>query len=787
MNTKASIGEAVRALAQYLRPFECAASYFLPILCPAHVPLQVANTRRKGNRLKTGLIAAALVLAGVGSARADGVVSVIGATGGQAIPADTAGGAWTTLSGPAITNLESDALSGSGTIVLTVPAGFEFNPNALVTVLVTKAGGGSSDTPSWATLPVQVTPADLTVSITAKSTGQGAGACLLSFQNIQVRPTAGSPLASGYITQSGDRSFQNIIHLSGDWGFLLEVGGALAGYVITGTNYSTAGTPISVTIQKVDEFGNPLNDSTTENLIFSGLGTAGTNAPSVNGSTDAFTTGIPVSFDDNGSATVTVVDYLAQTGTLNVTDGTYTGGSGLTITIVPGPVSALTVSSAPVSVTYGTSFAVTVETTDAYGNPSTAGLGANVPVDLALASGAGTLQGTLTQDIGSGAGNGTATFTDLQITSVGNNDLLTVTGPGLAMGSITLSVSPLPVTPLVLVANKVYDGTANAAIVGRSLAGVVGGDDVSLGTSGLAGFADKHVGNGKAVAVTGLALVGSAAGNYQLSATAINTIANITPRGLHVAAIAENKVYDGTSAASVKLSDDRLQGDDLNVGYVAAAFADANAGTGKPVQVTGINVSGTDAGNYNPNSSITALASILPAGSTTALVSSQYPIVEGLTVTFTATVSATAPAVGQPSGNVQFYANGQALGSAVAINGTTATLTTSQLSAGSNTVSAVYSGNTDFLGSSASMVQAVQMNITTLTILSAVPNGDGTVTITCQGIPVTEYVVQAAPSIKAPVVWENFSTNTSGYIDGKWTVIDDVTQHPFRFFRAVKF
>jgi hypothetical protein len=265
------------------------------------------------------------------------------------------------------------------------------------------------------------------------------------------------------------------------------------------------------------------------------------------------------------------------------------------------------------------------------------------------------------------------------------------------------------------------------------------------------------------------------------------TAASILPRNLHVMAFPQIKVYDGTCAATVILSDDRVAGDNLSLSYALAAFADPSVGNGKMVQVTGINVGGIDAGNYIPNASITAMGIIRPAGSTTAVSSSQYPIVEGSSVTLTATVSAADPTVGQPSGNVQFSANGHALGSPVALSGSTASLTTSQLSAGSNTVSAAYLGCTDFKGSTANMVQAVQMNISTLAILSVVPNDDGTATITCQGIPVTDYVVQAAPSIKGPVVWQNFSTNTSGFIDGKWTVIDDVTQHPYRFFRAVKF
>jgi hypothetical protein len=59
--------------------------------------------------------------------------------------------------------------------------------------------------------------------------------------------------------------------------------------------------------------------------------------------------------------------------------------------------------------------------------------------------------------------------------------------------------------------------------------------------------------------------------------------------------------------------------------------------------------------------------------------------------------------------------------------------------------------------------------------------------VTFQGVPNTSYLVQTTPDFSLPVHWENFSTNVSGFIDGKWTVIDDMTQHAHRFFRASKF
>ena len=93
------------------------------------------------------------------------------------------------------------------------------------------------------------------------------------------------------------------------------------------------------------------------------------------------------------------------------------------------------------------------------------------------------------------------------------------------------------------VASKVYDATTAATITGRSLSGIVGSDDVSLGSSGSATFADKNAGTGKTVTVTSLSLSGSAAANYVLSAATATTSADITPLPITVTADPQTKVF----------------------------------------------------------------------------------------------------------------------------------------------------------------------------------------------------------------------------------------------------
>jgi filamentous hemagglutinin family protein len=81
-------------------------------------------------------------------------------------------------------------------------------------------------------------------------------------------------------------------------------------------------------------------------------------------------------------------------------------------------------------------------------------------------------------------------------------------------------------------ANKVYDGTNTATLVGGTLSSVISGDSVSLSQSGS--LASKNVGNGIAVTATD-SLGGSSASNYTLvEPTGLN--ANITPATLAYAA-----------------------------------------------------------------------------------------------------------------------------------------------------------------------------------------------------------------------------------------------------------
>src|SRR5206468_3390829 len=157
--------------------------------------------------------------------------------------------------------------------------------------------------------------------------------------------------------------------------------------------------------------------------------------------------------------------------------------------------------------------------------------------------------------------------------------------------------------------SKIYDGTTTASIASRALSGALPGDDVSL-SGGSASFASKAVGTAKTVTATGLSLSGLDAANYQLASTSATALADITVRSLTLSATGVNKAYDGTTSATVTLSDNRVSGDSLTTTYSSASFANKSVGTNKTVSVTGISLTGTDAANYTFNSSAATTANI---------------------------------------------------------------------------------------------------------------------------------------------------------------------------------
>src|SRR5207249_11652809 len=86
-----------------------------------------------------------------------------------------------------------------------------------------------------------------------------------------------------------------------------------------------------------------------------------------------------------------------------------------------------------------------------FGNDSTAGLPASRTVTLTLRGGTGPLLGTTNLDIGTGAGDGVVSWSDLEIDSAGTNKQLSATASGFTNGlSSFFSVSPAAASRLTI-------------------------------------------------------------------------------------------------------------------------------------------------------------------------------------------------------------------------------------------------------------------------------------------------------------------------------------------------
>jgi hypothetical protein len=156
------------------------------------------------------------------------------------------------------------------------------------------------------------------------------------------------------------------------------------------------------------------------------------------------------------------------------------------------------------------------------------------------------------------------------------------------------------------------------------------------------------------------------------------------------------------------------------------------------------------------------------AASTTTLTSDANPSVSGQSVDFTATVTATAPGAGTPTGTVTFVdtTTGTTLGT-ITLSGTgTAVFTTSSLSIETHTIDANYSGDTNFTLSTGSVDQVVDpVGSTTTTIASSVnPSVAG------QSVTFTATVTSVQPGQPTPTGTVTFVDTTTGTTLGTGTL-----------------
>jgi len=169
------------------------------------------------------------------------------------------------------------------------------------------------------------------------------------------------------------------------------------------------------------------------------------------------------------------------------------------------------------------------------------------------------------------------------------------------VGSVDVTANQKTLTASVTLNNKVYDGTTDATtIASRSLPGIVGSDDVSLGSSGtVSAFGNRNVGN-YSIDVTSLSLSGADAGKYNLSSSTASSSADITARPLTVTAATDSRQYDGTtdSAGTPTITSGTIASGDSAPTWTQS-FNTKHVGTGKTLTPAGAVSDGNSGNNYN--------------------------------------------------------------------------------------------------------------------------------------------------------------------------------------------
>ncbi|MBU3578129.1 MBG domain-containing protein [Polynucleobacter sp. UK-Kesae-W10] len=224
-------------------------------------------------------------------------------------------------------------------------------------------------------------------------------------------------------------------------------------------------------------------------------------------------------------------------------------------------------------------------------------------------------------------------------------DNLSVTLAHQSDYNLTVTNGALTITPAIITVsgvtanNKIYDGTTSAVLNSSSAtySGLLSADagNLSLNTSSLIGtFANKNVGTSKSVVVSGVALSGPSASDYQLAGgTTFNVTANITPATLNINGTSSTVTYNASaqSLGAANLSG-LIAGDNVSINGGATA---TNAGTYN----SSYTLVGADAGNYtavsnNPTLTINPASLVIAANNAQKFITQNDPtlssVVSGL-------------------------------------------------------------------------------------------------------------------------------------------------------------
>lgn len=350
----------------------------------------------------------------------------------------------------------------------------------------------------------------------------------------------------------------------------------------------------------------------------------------------------------------------------------------------------------------------------------------------------GTLTGVLTQDAANVAGVYSTTATTTS--SVGQYPITATGLTGSASGNYKLgTVTPgtLTVTQLAITATAtsvtVAYGQAIPAISG-SLTGVLTQDAGSVtAVFSTTATASSPIGS-YPISVT---LAGVAAPDYTVTLTGTPTV-TIQKATVTVSANSASRAYGAANPAFSGVLTGVLPQDAANVAAVFSSSATMTSNVGTyPITVTGL--TGSAAVNYTLGAVTAGVLTVTQAATTTTLTTSNATVDLSGNVTFTATVASSAS--GTPSGSVTFYAGTTVIGIPTLTNGV-ASINNPSITqiGGSYSITATYSGSTDFSTSTSPAVTetvalpvvGATLSVSSLNITSG-SSGMVTLTLAAQG------------------------------------------------------
>jgi uncharacterized delta-60 repeat protein len=475
--------------------------------------------------------------------------------------------------------------------------------------------------------------------------------------------------------------------------------------------------------------------------------------------------------DGTGTATLTTAALPTGTDTVTATyngDTNFSSSPGTTTETVSQDGTTTAVSAAPTTSVYGQSVSLT------------ATVSANAP-------GSGTPTGTVTFTVGSTTlgtatldGTGTATLnttalptgTDT-VTATYNGDSNFTSSPGTRTETVTQDGTS---TALAAAPTSSYFGqavTLTATVSANSPGSGTPTGTVTF-TNGATTLGTATLSNGTATLTTSALPVGTDTvtatygGDANFTTSAGTTTATVVPNSTtSVTASPTSAVYGQTVKLTATVAP---VGSGTPTGTVTFTVGATTLGTatlsgGKATLSTTLLPVGTDtvtatySGDSNfSSSSGTTTVGVSQDGTTTTLTSSANPSVYSQKVTFTARVTANAPGSGTPTGTVTFMDGSTTLGT-VALSNNTATFATSTLALGSHSITAAYSGDSNFTGSSAGPLNQtvnVDGSVTTVTS-SANPS------VYSQAVTFTAKVVAKSPGTGTP-------TGAVTFMDGSTTL-----------------